>query len=373
MEGVVREVQRCAPGVHRVHSPKRYAAEDSEGRPAAILSYQFQSRVNRMFPHALTEAGLCAICNSKSDGIVWCPSGPVSCTSCGYEFSSPSERDSSVSPDSSDVPSGLLVSSEGCSDDDQGDELAPIDERSVLDSEITASGGNAPACGVTADLQGMSGTVAVSTRTVWFSIPAGEGNALACEDLASGGNASASEFAGGGNAPASEIPVVTTERYRRQRRSVFCGSRAMGGVDFDGSPISETDEEDLTDPTPTVTEYHQIWDHDDLPRNRYLTLSSADAESAYFQSDVLPDDVAEEVVSDRTEFWPNGNPMWATDPSSPIQLRLPPFPDPYRVIASLADSPEETPDVAPSDVPSVPQLRALWENQVGCYQCSLIL
>lgn len=57
--------------------------------------------------------------------------------------------------------------------------------------------------------------------------------------------------------------------------------------------------------------------------------------------------------------------MWATDPSSPIQLRLPPFPDPYRVIASLADSPEETPDVAPSDVPSVPQLRALWENQLG--------
>ena len=112
-------LQRCAPGVHRAHSPKRYAAEDSEGRPAAILSYQFQSRVNRTFPHALTEAGLCAICNPKSDGIVWCPSGPVNCTSCGYEFSSPSDRDSSVSPDSSDVPSGLLVSSEGCSDDDK--------------------------------------------------------------------------------------------------------------------------------------------------------------------------------------------------------------------------------------------------------------
>ena len=190
-----------------------------------------------MFPHALTEAGLCAICSSKSDGIVWCPSGAVGCTSCGYEFSSPSERDSSVSPDSSDVPSGLLVSSEGCSDDDQGDELAPIDERSVLDSEITASGGIAPARGVTADLQGMSGTVAVSTRTIWFSIPAGEGNALACEDLASGGNASASEFAGGGNAPASEISVVTTQPYRRQWRSVFCEIRAVGGIDFDGSPI----------------------------------------------------------------------------------------------------------------------------------------
>ena len=101
--------------------------------------------MNRIIPHALTEAGLCAICHSKSDGIVWCPSGPVSCTSCGYEYSNPSERDSSVSPDSSDVPSGLLVSSERCSDDDQSEELASIDERSVLDSVITASGGNAPA------------------------------------------------------------------------------------------------------------------------------------------------------------------------------------------------------------------------------------
>ena len=119
---------------------------------------------------------------------------------------------------------------------------------------------------MTADLLGMSGTVAVSTRTIWFFIFAGEGNALACEDVASGGNASASEFAGGGNAPASEIPAITTERYRHQGCSMFCGSRAMGGVDFDGSPISETDEEDLTDPIPTVTGYHQIWDHDDFPR-----------------------------------------------------------------------------------------------------------
>ena len=139
----------------------------------------------------------------------------------------------------------------------------------------------------------------------------------------------------------------------------------MGGVDFDGSPISETDEEDLIDPTPTVTEYHQIWDRDDLPRNGYLNPSSADAETAYCRSDAWPDDVAEEVASDRTEFWPNGNPMWATDPSSPNQLRLPPFPGPYIVIASLADSPEETPDVAPSDVPSATQLRALWENRLG--------
>ena len=168
MEGVVREVQRCPPGAHRVHRPKRYASEDSEGRPAAILSYQFQSRVNRMFLHAHTEAGLCAIRYSKSDGIVWCPSGPVSCTSCGYGYSNPSERDSSVSPDSSDVPSGFLVSSERCSDDDQREELASIGGRSVLDSEITASGGNAPARSVTAVLTGTNGTLGVSTRTVWF-------------------------------------------------------------------------------------------------------------------------------------------------------------------------------------------------------------
>ena len=87
MEGVEKEVQRCTPGVHRVQSPKRYASEDSEGRPAVLLSYQFQSRVNRMFPHALTEAGLCVICNSRDDGMIWNSSGPVGCACCGYEFS----------------------------------------------------------------------------------------------------------------------------------------------------------------------------------------------------------------------------------------------------------------------------------------------
>ena len=112
MERFAREQQRCPPRVHRVVSPKRYASEDSEGRPAAILSYQFQSRVNRMFPHALTKDGLCAICSSSGRGIVWCPSGPVSCASCGYEYSNPSEQGSSISLDNSDVPSGLLVSSE---------------------------------------------------------------------------------------------------------------------------------------------------------------------------------------------------------------------------------------------------------------------
>ena len=49
MERIAREQQRCPPGAHRVVSPKRYASEDSEGRPAAILSYQFQSRVKGCF------------------------------------------------------------------------------------------------------------------------------------------------------------------------------------------------------------------------------------------------------------------------------------------------------------------------------------
>ena len=174
-----------------------------------------------MFPHALAEAGLCAICHSKSDGIVWCSSGPVICTSCGYEYSNPSEQDSSVSLDSSDVPSGFLVSSEKCPDDEQSEEVAPVDEHSVFDSGFTASGGNAPACSRTADQTGMNETLRVSTKRVLFSIPAGEGNALACGNLASGGNASASELASGGNASASESSVVVSEPHRRQRRSTY--------------------------------------------------------------------------------------------------------------------------------------------------------
>ena len=112
MERIAREQQRCPPGVHRVVSPKRYASEDSEGRPADILSYPFYSRVNRMLPHALTEAGLCVVCFPKDDGIVRNPSGLVSCTSCGFEYSNLSEQDSSISLDNSDVPGGLLVSEE---------------------------------------------------------------------------------------------------------------------------------------------------------------------------------------------------------------------------------------------------------------------
>ena len=267
---------------------------------------------------------------------------------------------------------------------------------------------------MTADQAGMNGTLGVSTSTVWFSIPAGEGNALACGNLASGGNASASEFASGGNASASESSVEVSEPHSHQRRSLFCGSRAMGGVEFDGSPISETDEEDRNpDHVPVANGYHEIWDHEDPPlehevvnrseippgyrfasslireelRARYqfrgngVNLHSADAEFAYIQYDADPgllheracealanhiqtppldlsDDEADAAVPARPEFWPNGNPMWAADPTSPIQLRMPPVPDRNRVFASLADSLEEMPDV-----PSVAQLRAFWEKQ----------
>ena len=185
----------------------------------------------------------------------------------------------------------------------------------------------------------------------------------------------------------------------------------MGGVDFDGSPISETDEEDcLHDHVPITIGYHEIWDREDLPiehevvdqsellqgyrvassmsreelRARYqfrgngINFHSADAGFAYVRFDTdqellgerycearanrsqappldLSDDEAEAAVPARPESWPNGNPMWATDPTSGIQLRMPPVPDRNRVFASLADSPEEMPDV-----PSVAQLRALW-------------
>ena len=50
--------------------------------------------------------------------------------------------------------------------------------------------------------------------------------------------------------------------------------------------------------------------------------------------------------------------MWATAPGGGIQLSMLPIPDRNRVFACNAGSLEEMPDV-----PSVAQLRALWENQ----------
>ena len=212
----------------------------------------------------------------------------------------------------------------------------------------------------------------------------------------------------------------------------------MGGVDFDGSPISETDEVEHTEEhlTENVTEYHEIWDHEDIPieheivdrsellhddrfasslprdelRARYqfrgqgihvdTRYNEYDASGAYINmspdADLLPERAREYLTNitnpewrranlrqappteasgdeeevdnpTRPETWPNGNPMRATDPISLIQLRMPPIPDPNRVFASLADSPEEM-----TDVPSVAQLRALWETQAHpTYVCDM--
>ena len=189
----------------------------------------------------------------------------------------------------------------------------------------------------------------------------------------------------------------------------------MDGIDFGGSPISETDDDDyIHDHVPgNVVEYRGIWDHEDIPleheivdqsglppgyhfasglsreelRSRYqfrgngIVVDSVGTADAYVHFDPEAERLSERycaVLADRTqrptlsesddeeeaafptrpETWPNGRPMWATAPGGGIQLRMPPIPDRNRVFASNADSPEEVPDV-----PSVAQLTALWEKQ----------
>ena len=186
----------------------------------------------------------------------------------------------------------------------------------------------------------------------------------------------------------------------------------MGGVDFDGSPISETDEEPERGPG-HVIKYREIWDHEVIPleheiidqselppgyrfasglsreelRSRYqfsgngVIVDSADIAGAYTHSSVEAelarerycavladrtqapplsesDDEEEAAIPTRLETWPNGSPMWATAPGNRIQLRMLPILDRNRAFASHAGSPGEMPDA-----PSVAQLRVLWENQ----------
>ena len=71
----------------RLVSPKRYAAEDDEGKPTKLVASQFQERVNRLFPNALTEQGHCVHCGDDGASLRWNRYGPVNCESCGYEFS----------------------------------------------------------------------------------------------------------------------------------------------------------------------------------------------------------------------------------------------------------------------------------------------
>ena len=121
-----------------------------------------------------------------------------------------------------------------------------------------ASERNALACGP-------SGTLRVTAAEVLYIAPASE-----CHTLASGSPASECYAPASGDsyeaiasgvtltphAVSSEVP----EPHRHQRRSLFCGSRAMGGINFDGSPISESGEE-----PGCAIEYHEVWDHEDVP------------------------------------------------------------------------------------------------------------
>ena len=132
------------PSVHRVPSPKRYAAEDSEGRPAALLSYHFQDRLNRMFPHALTERGLCIACTSRVDGIMWSPAGPIGCSICGYQYPNPLDLSQDERSFDSDE---HILSSHQCSEDDG--------EKSPCGTSSSVAGGRqAPACDVVSGSDG---------------------------------------------------------------------------------------------------------------------------------------------------------------------------------------------------------------------------
>ena len=166
------------------------------------------------------------------------------------------------------------MSSDKSSDDADGErceETVPVGERHALACGSSASGGNAPASGNSSDHpedcgccvcssvvhMGMEGTLRVSVSFTEFTFPGS----------ASGGDAPACGLASGSNAPARENPCGTSEHRRHQKRRPFCGSRAMGGVDFDGSPISETDDEEHTDEhiPGNLIGYHEIWDHEDTP------------------------------------------------------------------------------------------------------------
>ena len=136
----------------------------------------------------------------------------------------------------------------------------------------------------------------------------------------------------------------------------------MSGVDFDGSPIEESDEE----PERRYPEYHNIWDADDLPEGAVISSDLTNEQHrelfAVRGNESIPEPSSDVERHVRPETWPNGSPMWATAPGSRIQLRMPPVPSYLRVLASRADSPEP---VTSSGTPSVAQLRELWENSAA--------
>ena len=139
----------------------------------SCLKHSSRVSIGWFFTHALTEAGPKAICNLRSDEFCAAPPAPLVALAVAL---------SSLIRLSEILVSRLLaLMSQVASLFRRVDAPMTIEVRSyhrsirsVLDNEITASGGNALVCGVPADLTGMSGTVAVSTRAVWFSILAGE-------------------------------------------------------------------------------------------------------------------------------------------------------------------------------------------------------
>ena len=207
----------------------------------------------------------------KKTGLSGAPPAPLVVLA---EYSNPSEQDSNISLDNSDVPSGLLASSEKNSDDECREEVTP------------AGGCNALACGCH---MCMGGTLRVSTVEVSYPVPASGCHALACGNPASGCNA-----------PASGGSCEAPEPHQHQKRSPFCGSRAMGGVDFDGSPISETDEEAEHVPG-DVLEYHEIWDHEGIPLEHEIVDQSSLPPGYRFASGL-----SREELGSRYQFRGNG-------------------------------------------------------------------
>ena len=85
------DTARPYPGP-RLSSPKRYAAENEEGKPQMLVAAQFRERLFSTFPHALTKEGRCLYCDDDGKSILWDKYGPASCQNCGFEFCDPARN-----------------------------------------------------------------------------------------------------------------------------------------------------------------------------------------------------------------------------------------------------------------------------------------
>ena len=228
------ESRSSQPSVHRVPSPKRYAAEDSEGRPAALLSYKFRDRLNRMFPHALTERGLCIACTSRVDGIIWSPAGPIGCSICGYQF--PNPLDLSQDERSFDYDERILGSQQGS--ESEGERSSDRASLSV------ASGLQEPACDVT---QGRANSSVASglQEPACDAAQGSEGEAFPCQlDPIARGLESISRAEG--HARRAESLVCAMSQYARDMTLSASGRQASacGAVNLSVSPSDVQTDED---------------------------------------------------------------------------------------------------------------------------------